>query len=1662
MAEIEKNGNGTEKNRKKKIIAIVTAAVALCLVVAVVLFLLLRPGDDDGTVVTSSGVSEPGAAEPEVPETPVPEAPNDPETPDNLDLPEIPDVPEKPEEPEVPPENADAADEATLRELLLYDGKITINLTGDVTVGAPFIVNGTKMLTGGKTLSYLSAGMANEYILDVSEGSTLIFDGPTLNGSYRGNGIRIGEGGTLSFLSGTIKETAYCHVNGDKSVITVKGGTFTEGQRGIIVSGDSKVYIESGTFTDFDDANVTVGTGGYCSITGDPVFNAGDLGMYNNAILNFAEGTNAEVHGGTFNGGSPRGNQRIGIWSCGKLTVSPPEGVDYFEIANFGFNGIRYSRGADITLSHVYIHDTRMAIEGNDKGIECKLSVSDSKIENVDGGIYIAGSENKVTLTNFTVKGTVNNGVDIHEYGTILTANNCTFEDVKGCAVYVTGNPDAELKANCTYNNLTVKNCNQALCSRKGSILTVNGGTVEGCDVSSSTLEKGELHTSNVLFQNNYSGDGPLKDGVPQGAEGGVLNITHYGIYTDNGSRFIGNKASTNGGALKINDNAVVTLTGTEFTDNISEWSGGAIRVNGSTLNGRNLIFNHNIANGGDGGGAIAAAGGAGTISGSVTLTSDDPAKYKFTNNESYQAGAIVVCLEDSFNITGYEFSNNKCWSYGGGAIQVQKNVFTLNDCVFKENEAGMYGGAIAVRNAGTRLVVNGTDFTGNTAKTLGGAVYGDKGAAISMTGKSGQEKSRISCEAVEGAGAVYLDDAKADITDYILSENSATGASGRGGALWCKNGGKFDVTGCVISDNKADCSGAAYIDTASEMTTENCEITGNYCTATTQGGAVTVIGKYTDTDSIFKGNHTSSNGGAMQIFVDAVVDLTGTTFEKNYTDGSENSSSGGAIRMNSAKVTGRNLKFIGNYTGTIGYGGAISVCGGSATAEPGYLKLTADAGQGKFENNYSSLAGGAIDVTFQDPLEIGIEITGYDFTGNETKNGRGGAVYVANGIFKANNCRFTGNHAAKGVAGAFFIDKNGEVQTESCEITGNYFEADSGQGGAVEIFGGKYSDNGSTFKENHTGTENNKEKATGQNGGAMHIAPDSEVHLDGTSFIGNYTLGEGAGGAAIRINSAVFTGHNLTFSGNHTAEKAWGGAVSVCGGGASTNPGKIELTADPGKGKFENNYAYYGGGAVDVSYDAAKLNITLSISGYTFTANEAKNGSGGAICVVNGSSVTLVNCGFKENTASADGGALSVQTNGGTVTLKKDGDGDTPAFTGNHAVNGGAINFGAGTLTVTGYDFGVSDGGDETDANYAETCGGAVFLRNLDVLPQPLHTVKFTGCLFGGNHSVSSAGAVFCGTYQSFGTDTCTIKGNYITGNAEGGAVCISNNGSYTDTGSTFDGNHTPSNGGAVKANNYTTLNLTGTTFKENRSTGDGAAIRMNAAALTGDNLVFTGNQSGGSGGALSAAGGGNENNPAAKITLTRTDVNKPAEFSDNCGTQGGAIYQDKQLPVEITGYTFTGNYATTNHGGAILLQANKMTLTDCEFVGNHSGRSGGAIAARNAGTQLLIYRTPFKNNYANDTESGKGTGGAIWMTGASVTLTGKSATEKTEISGNRAYFNGGAICAAPGGELNISNYKFSGNTVTDGQRNTAYIQGGQDSVPGTRTGNDGWIDNG
>lgn len=257
----------------------------------------------------------------------------------------------------------------------------------------------------------------------------------------------------------------------------------------------------------------------------------------------------------------------------------------------------------------------------------------------------------------------------------------------------------------------------------------------------------------------------------------------------------------------------------------------------------------------------------------------------------------------DSWNYPGVQF-----YDEGGGCYVSRGKTLTLNNCVFFDNRALSFGGAIMVEDATGRVVATDCIFEDNriplyditTTVPAGGAIKGNVTATNCVfVGNSIEAAPVVGSENSTASGGAIAGDVIATSSDFIGNTLSASGNSSvaMGGAIF----GTVTALKCTFSANDATAARSATSRSSggaihgSALRAVNCVFDSNNSgtgvinsdgKGTGGGGAVFVEGGNTTiTNSLFIGNTSGVRGGAIQGASDGHTDdvtVTNCTFLNN------------------------------------------------------------------------------------------------------------------------------------------------------------------------------------------------------------------------------------------------------------------------------------------------------------------------------------------------------------------------------------------------------------------------------------------------------------------------------------------------------------------------------------------------------------------------------------------------------------------------------------------------------------------------------------------------------------------------------------------------------------------------------------------------------------
>ncbi len=955
--------------------------------------------------------------------------------------------------------------------------------------------------------------------------------------------------------------TATVILTGDITKLASEEETFADG-----------ILIDRSITIDADGHTITANNGKVFTVTAD-----GSLTLRNANVV--GDGTSAIVNNGkvTVSLSYPSTFENVGEYAIDNKGRVTETGLTTFTQLN---NLICLVNGGE-----VYIGSS-------------KITKTDDEKETFKDGIVI---ENDVTIIGTTTsKGAINTVIDADNDGRIFSIND---------------------GADVTLDTLILKNGN----AEKGAAVYVEAGNV--------------LAVNKVNFIDNtavYRGGAIYSEGT--------VNVANS-LFDGNDITFR-TKNDDNGGAAIYNKNGVLSIVDSNITNNLKDivirnGNAGDLLVGVVVTSGETVIKGSYFANNtGSWGGAISSLGY--LNDNEYTLTVMDS---KFEGNNATFGGAIFV-ESAKLIVQNSTFENNKGVGVGssgtsntqGGAIVVFPNGASaeITDSTFIANSANA-GGAVSLPGVDSDSLIENCTFTDNTAND-GGAVYlwtGGDAAVVTVA------NSTFTGNTAGWGNAISTDG------NLALSNNTIRGTSADIGN-W--NGVIVSAIYINIMNNGTYAYHMQTIKLNATITDDN----GNLIKDKNFEfviGEDSVAAAFNANTGIYEADYVPATAGTFEVNIaypnsDFIVKTATITISKSLTD---------LANIISNAEAGSTITLDGDYAYI-------------AEFDEGLENGIAIDKNIIIDGNGSTISGSDVARLFN--VAADVEFTLKNATLRDAKADKGAAVYVAkDGLFDADAVNFINNTA---------VYRGGAIYSEgSVNIVDSVFDSND------ITFRTKNDDNGGAAVYNYNGVlsivdsniTNNLKDIVIRNGNAGDLLVGVVVTSGETVIRGSYFANNtGSWGGAISslgymntedytvtVMDSKFEGNNATF----------GGAIFVESANLIVENSTFENNRGVGVGSSGTSNTQ--GGAIIVHPAGSSAKITDS----TFIANSAN--IGGAVSLPGVDEDSLIdNCTFIDNTASADGGALYFWTEGAGVTVKDS------EFVNNTAPYGGAIeNEGIGDLTV-------------------------------------------------------------------------------------------------------------------------------------------------------------------------------------------------------------------------------------------------------------------------------------------------------------------------------------------------------------------------------------------
>ena len=416
-------------------------------------------------------------------------------------------------------------------------------------------------------------------------------------------------------------------------------------------------------------------------------------------------------------------------------------------------------------------------------------------------------------------------------------------------------------------------------------------------------------------------------------------------------------------------------------------------------------------------------------------------------------------------------------------------------------------------------------------------------------------------------------------------------------------------------------------------------------------------------------------------------------------------------------------------------------------------------------------------------------------------------------------------------------------------------------------------------------------------------------------------------------------------------------------------------LTVDVRNCTFSENLvpALAGAGILSNATD------TLAIQQSTFVQNTADHG--GAICIVGGGEVEVVDSEFERNGADISGGAIYVEET--TLSIER------TVFRSNTASsNGGAVD--------------IRDSSPAALRNL--TCqfnsaavGGCLHLRKT--------SIAMNDSLIQGNSATEDGGGISVESTNFANIARCRFLGNNATGFGGGGEfgevdsqiedTVVSRNqatsgagfllqGNITIANCTFEANAAEGYGGGMTCGTGGRLTVRRSTFRQNRAEKGGGGSNVIANCLaTFTNVTWTLND------AATECGGG-------ALVEGAYAAFRDSVFEENTGDDGaGSCVKDSS--AQYSGVVFRANSAVDLAGGLATTNGT-VSVVDCLFEAN-AASFGGALSAGTE-SQVTLEQSRVIQNIASSQ------GGGLYLVGLSDMLVTNSI-----VASNSATNTGGGM---------------------------------------------------
>ncbi len=475
---------------------------------------------------------------------------------------------------------------------------------------------------------------------------------------------------------------------------------------------------------------------------------------------------------------------------------------------------------------------------------------------------------------------------------------------------------------------------------------------------------------------------------------------------------------------------------------------------------------------------------------------------YATVSGGVYYSPASATCqLNIGYNsTTPILFKDNTARLNGGVIYSTTVNGIVIYGNTTFENNSALTGSGGVAYTSSTFTVMNAT-FSGNTAKSRGGAIFTTRSSNEILTRFMRLENCSFIGNSASTGGALSMYSSNSDfesgsVVDIIGCEFISNSAAS-GGAISVERKSILNINETTFDANSATGeAGAIYIITESTVGIKNSTISGG--NATSHGGAISIRSATLEIDSsVIENNHSEKNGGAIYISYSSDIDRNSKVTINNSTLKGNSADNGGAIYATRRAIEGDTevltvsaTDFASNTAtnngGAVLLTASVDVFMKDVTFVANRVTKTSDAAGGAiaansctleidggvFTKNYSGCTGGAINLGTNSNVtlnnitasrnsarthggflysEFGT-LTMYSSTINNNSADMGAGVYLYEGaVSNIYSSKFIANTSIRNGAGLFIYTSGTKTIVNGCTFERN---AATGVGGGIYISG--------------------------------------------------------------------------------------------------------------------------------------------------------------------------------------------------------------------------------------------------------------------------------------------------------------------------------------------------------------------------------------------------------------------------------------------------------------------------------------------------------------------------------------------------------------------------------------------------------------------------------